>query len=60
MQEAAGGTDEVSRSLLGVNDGADETSKAASQVVDAVGELTGQTSNLRRQVDEFLEGVKAA
>ncbi|MGD1935537.1 MAG: hypothetical protein ACFB0Z_13730 [Candidatus Phaeomarinobacter sp.] len=50
----------MSRSLLGVNDGADETSKAASQVVDAVGELTGQTSNLRRQVDEFLEGVKAA
>ncbi len=60
VQEAAGGTDEVSRSLTGVNQGADETSRAATQVVDAVGELTGQTSNLRRQVDDFLEDVKVA
>jgi len=60
VQEAANGTDEVSKSLLGVNGGADETSQAAGQVVDAVGELTGQTTALRRQVDEFLEGVKVA
>jgi methyl-accepting chemotaxis protein len=60
VQEAAGGTEEVARSLVGVNEGADETGRAASQVVEAVGELTGQTANLRRQVDDFLSGVKAA
>ena len=60
VQEAAGGTDEVSKTLVGVNDGADETSRAAAQVVEAISELTTQTSALRREVDDFLSGVKAA
>ncbi|MEQ8747415.1 methyl-accepting chemotaxis protein [Pyruvatibacter sp.] len=60
VQEAAAGTNDVSNSLVGVNDGADETSRAAGQVVQAVGELTGQTAALRREVDDFLAGVKAA
>jgi methyl-accepting chemotaxis protein len=60
VQEAATGTSEVTQTLTGVNGGADETSRAASQVLDAVGELTRQTEGLRREVDGFLNGVKAA
>jgi methyl-accepting chemotaxis protein len=60
VQEAATGTGQVTQTLNEVNTGADETSHAAGQVLQAVDELTRQTEGLRREVDEFLAGVKAA
>ncbi len=60
VQEAATGTNEVTQTLTHVNGGADETSRAAGQVLEAVGELSRQTDGLRREVDEFLAGVRAA
>ena len=60
VQEAASGTSEVTQTLGSVNEGADETSQAAGQVLSAVKELTGQTENLRTEVDSFLQRVRAA
>ncbi len=60
VQEAATGTNEVTQTLTQVNGGAEETSNSAGQVLEAVGELGRQTDGLRREVDQFLAGVKAA
>jgi methyl-accepting chemotaxis protein len=60
VQEAATGTQEVNDNVAGVNQAADETGHAADQVLAAVQELTRQTESLRREVDGFLAGVKAA
>ena len=60
VQDAASGTDQVNQTLGSVDQSADETNRAAGEVVAAVGELTQQTEGLRSEVDEFLDGVKAA
>ena len=60
VQEAATGTSEVTQTLGGVNEGADETSRSASQVLAAVGELSRQTDGLRSEVDGFLKRMTAA
>ncbi len=60
VQDAASGTDQVNRTLGSVDQSADETNRAAGEVVAAVSELTQQTDGLRREVDSFLEDVKAA
>ena len=60
MQEAASGTAEVTHTLSGVNEGADETSRAAGQVLSAVDALSGQNEKLRSEVDSFIKRLKAA
>ncbi|MDJ0683550.1 MAG: methyl-accepting chemotaxis protein [Alphaproteobacteria bacterium] len=60
VQEAAGGSGHVAQALTNVNSGAEETSEAANEVLQAVSELSRQTDGLRREVDDFLTGVKAA
>jgi methyl-accepting chemotaxis protein len=59
-QEAAKGTDEVTRNIAGVNSAAAETGVAASQVLSASGELGRQAETLREDVARFLTDLKAA
>lgn len=58
--EAAIGTRDVTRHIGDVQREASETGEAASQVVDASGELGRQAEQLRKQVDTFLATIRAA
>jgi methyl-accepting chemotaxis protein len=60
VHEASAGTANVSANITGVSKAADETGAAAGQVRTAAAELSQQAGMLRAQVDEFLEGVRAA
>ncbi|MEK9283402.1 MULTISPECIES: nitrate- and nitrite sensing domain-containing protein [unclassified Bradyrhizobium] len=60
VQEAARGTGEISASIRGVRVASNESSTAASEVFDASEELTRQSENMRRFVETFIRGIKAA
>jgi methyl-accepting chemotaxis protein len=60
VHQAATGTAEVSSNITGVNQAAAETGKAANQVLDTVRLVGSQSETLRRQVETFLSGIKAA
>jgi methyl-accepting chemotaxis protein len=60
VQQASAGTQEVSSNIGGVSQAAAETGAAASQVLSASDELSRQSETLRRYVDTFLAGVRAA
>lgn len=57
---AARSTDEVSTSIVQVREASIATGAAASQVLGSATSLESQASVLRRQVDEFLQHVRAA
>ncbi|MDG2570674.1 HAMP domain-containing methyl-accepting chemotaxis protein, partial [Vibrio parahaemolyticus] len=60
VQEAARGTEAVTGSIEDVQHGAGETGTAASQVLGAAQELSRHSHDLGREVETFLQGVKAA
>ena len=60
VQEAARGTEAVTGSIADVQHGAGETGAAAHQVLGAAQELARHSNDLGREVDTFLQGVKAA
>ncbi len=60
VQEAARGTEQVTGNIADVRRGVDETGSAAGQVLTAVQELSRHSGDLGREVDAFLQGVKAA
>jgi len=60
VEQASAGTQDVTSNISGVNQAADDTGKAANSVLEAVGSLTMQSDTLRTQVEEFLNGIKAA
>jgi methyl-accepting chemotaxis protein len=60
VQEAARGTEQVTGNIADVRRGADETGSAAGQVLTAAQELSRHSGDLGREVDAFLQGVKAA
>ena len=60
VQEASKGTSEVTSNISGVNQAASETGNSARQVLDATGQLTEQSDNLRTEVARFLEFIRAA
>ena len=51
---------EVGTNIAGVTRGATETGIAASQVLDAAGELSRQAESLSGDVQRFVTDVKAA
>ncbi len=57
---AARGTQEVSGNITGVSTGAEETGEAANQVLEAAGQLSHQSEDLRAAVDKFLADIRAA
>ena len=60
VQQAAQGTQEVASSMTSVASAAEETDGAASEVLQAVGEVMKQSDELRREVQSFLDDVRAA
>jgi hypothetical protein len=54
------GTSEVTSNIAGVAGAAEETGAAASRVLRAAAELTGQSEHLSAQVERFLTEVQAA
>ena len=60
VQQAAIGTREVTSNISGVSQGAVETGAAASELLEAAGELSRQAEHLSGEVSQFISGVKAA
>jgi methyl-accepting chemotaxis protein len=60
VQEAARGTEQVTGSIVDVQQGAGETGAAANQVLGAAQELARHSNDLGQEVVNFLRGVKAA
>ena len=60
VHEASQGTQQVSSAIVGVTDAAQETGRSGSQVLSAASELAKQSDVLARQVDAFIEQVRAA
>ncbi|WP_201859736.1 methyl-accepting chemotaxis protein [Microvirga soli] len=60
VSEAARGTQEVTQSIVQVQGAATHAGSAASQVLAAAGELATNSSALSREVEGFLQGVRAA
>ncbi|HYG90784.1 MAG TPA: methyl-accepting chemotaxis protein [Azospirillum sp.] len=60
VQQAAQGTEEVSGNIVQVNQAATQTGSAATQVLGASSELSRQAESLRREVETFLAGIRAA
>ena len=60
VQQAAQGTQEVSSNIAGVNEAAGEAGRSASMVLEASSELSQQSEDLRKQLDTFLAGLRAA
>ena len=60
VHEAAAGTQQVSVNIVGVSRGAADTGIAATQVLDAAGELSKQSERLSADVQQFIGSVKAA
>ncbi|GGF05636.1 chemotaxis sensory transducer [Aliidongia dinghuensis] len=60
VQQAALGTQDAAANAVAVKDAASETGVAAQQVLSAAGSLGQEAGALRREVDQFLAGVRAA
>jgi methyl-accepting chemotaxis protein len=60
VQEAAHGTDEVNRNIQGVSEAANHVGAAADQVHGAARELDSESVSLRKSVEDFLAGIRAA
>jgi methyl-accepting chemotaxis protein len=60
VQQAAQGTQDVTGNIVAVSTAAGETGAAAIQLLAGAGELSQQAEILRRQVETFISGVKAA
>jgi hypothetical protein len=57
---AAGGTKSVADNIVGVRAGAEVTGSAAQNVQSAVETLDRRTRQLRSEVTEFLDAIRAA
>jgi methyl-accepting chemotaxis protein len=59
VSEAAKGTQQVASNITAVNRGASETGTASAQVLASARALSGESNNLRREVNNFLIKVRA-
>ncbi|MBP2313131.1 methyl-accepting chemotaxis protein [Azospirillum soli] len=60
MRQAAGGTAQVSENIGHVRNAAGQTGGSAQEVLSAAGMVSEETTRLSRQVDRFLQQVRAA
>jgi methyl-accepting chemotaxis protein len=60
VEQAATGTKEVTNNISGVHEAATSSSQSASEMVSVVGELSSQSEVLRRELDNFLQKLRAA
>jgi methyl-accepting chemotaxis protein len=59
VEQAASGTGEVTANIAMVNQAAAETGQSAGSILEAVGELTSQSTALKGAVETFLGQVRA-
>jgi methyl-accepting chemotaxis protein len=59
-QEAARGSEQISVNITGVNQAANDTGAAASQVLSSAEQLGRQSDAIRHDVNDFLEKIRAA
>jgi methyl-accepting chemotaxis protein len=60
IQQAAGGSGEVSTNIAGVSTASAEAGAAAGEVLSASGELRREAEILRAEIDAFLSNIRAA
>jgi methyl-accepting chemotaxis protein len=60
IQQAAGGSGEVSTNIAGVSTASAEAGAAAGEVLSASGELRREAEILRAEIDAFLTNIRAA
>jgi methyl-accepting chemotaxis protein len=60
VQQASDGTNQVSSNIAGVRQAAKQTGDAADQVLTSSDDLSRQSKEMRREVQAFIEGVRAA
>jgi len=60
VQQAAQGTVQVAGNIADVNKGASDTGTASGQVLTSAQDLSSQGSRLKREVENFLNTVRAA
>ncbi|MBB5751050.1 methyl-accepting chemotaxis protein [Prosthecomicrobium pneumaticum] len=60
VHQAAQGTQDVSSSITTVNAAAADTGRVSAEIVRSAADLSAQAMHLRRQVDAFVERVRAA
>ena len=60
VQEAAKGTAQVATNITNVNRGAGETGSASAQVLASAQSLSKESGQLRIEVDNFLQAMRAA
>ena len=60
VNQAAAGTAEISRNIVGVSQAAEQTDSAASMVLTASNHLSEQAETLSKEVDQFLVSLNAA
>lgn len=59
-EQAATGTQTVTQTIGEVNAAAGESGQASQRILDAAVQLNGQSDELKRHVDEFLQAIRAA
>ncbi len=60
VQEAAKAVGDVNQNILSVAEGADQTGAAATQVLQAAGDVSNRSEMIRLEVEGFLSGIRAA
>jgi methyl-accepting chemotaxis protein len=60
VQQTATSTEQVTRNIAGVSQAANETGSAASNVLDAAGQVSRQSESILDEVNRFITGVRAA
>lgn len=60
VSEVSAGAQEISTDMAGLSEGAASTGAAASQVLGSARTLSGQSEQLRQQVESFLGTIRAA
>ncbi|MCF6214582.1 MAG: methyl-accepting chemotaxis protein [Emcibacter sp.] len=60
VSEVSAGTQEVTSNIHVMNDGAKSTGTAANAVLNSAQNMSQQSSELRRQLEKFLEKIRAA
>ncbi len=60
VQEASAGTAEVTSNMQGVSEASTQTGNSSQQVLEASNDLAVQAEEMRKSVDAFIEGIRAA
>lgn len=60
VQEASTGTGEVSNNISGVSNAAQESGKAANEVLDVARKLAQQSQSMKGEVETFLREIRSA